>query len=70
VQGNALFPSTRGFRVSMNDVYIVVVKASERVGLLDSDSERMDDHFGMSLRSGMQCRSTGCGGVPPAHEEF
>ena len=45
VQGNALILSTWGFRISRNDVYLVEVKASERVGLLDSDSERMGDHL-------------------------
>ena len=35
----ALFLSTWGFRISRNDVNLVVVKAAERVGLLDSDSE-------------------------------
>ena len=41
----ALFLSTWGFRISRNDVNLVVVKAAERVGLLDSDSERLGDHF-------------------------
>ena len=41
----ALFLSTWGFRISRNDVYLVVVKAAERVGLHDLNSERMEDHF-------------------------
>ena len=41
----ALFLSTWGFRISRNDVYLLVVKAAERVGLHDPDSERMEDHF-------------------------
>lgn len=41
----ALFLSTWGFRISRSDVYEAVVKAAERVGLHDSASERMEDHF-------------------------
>ncbi|VVB69301.1 Tyrosine recombinase XerA [uncultured archaeon] len=41
----ALFLSTWGNRISRNDVYLVVVKAAERVGLHDPASERMEDHF-------------------------
>lgn len=41
----ALFLSTWGFRISWNDVCLLVVKAAERVGLHDPGSERMEDHF-------------------------
>jgi len=41
----ALFLSTWGFRISRNDVYLLVVTAAERVGLHDPGSERMEDHF-------------------------
>jgi integrase/recombinase XerD len=41
----ALFLSTWGFRISRNDVYLVVVNAAERVGLHDPNSDRMEDHF-------------------------
>ncbi len=42
---NAIFLSTWGFRISRNDVYLLVTKAAERVGLYDTNSERMEDHF-------------------------
>jgi integrase/recombinase XerD len=41
----ALFLSTWGFRIFRNDVYLLVVKAAERVGLHDPGSDRMEDHF-------------------------
>lgn len=44
-QETALFLSTRSFKISRNDVYLVVVNGAERVGLHDPDSENMEDHF-------------------------
>ncbi len=41
----ALFLSSRGSRISRNDVYLVVTKAAERVGLHNPESERLEDHF-------------------------
>lgn len=41
----SLFLSTWGFRISRTDVYWLVTKAAERVGLHDPSSERMEDHF-------------------------
>jgi integrase/recombinase XerD len=41
----ALFLSTWDNRISRNDVYLVVTKAAERMGLHNAESERMEDHF-------------------------
>ena len=42
---NALFVGERGERLERHGVYSVVTKYAERVGLHDSKSERMEDHF-------------------------
>jgi len=42
----ALFLSNWGYRISRTDVYEAVTKAAARVGLHDSGSERLEDHFG------------------------
>lgn len=42
----ALFLSNWGYRISRTDVYEAVTKAAARVGLHDSNSERLEDHFG------------------------
>lgn len=42
----ALFVGEHGGRLGRNGVYYMVVKHAERVGLHDSSSERMEDHFG------------------------
>ncbi len=41
----ALFLSIWGNRIGRNDVYMAVVKAAERVGLHDPNSDRMESHF-------------------------
>lgn len=41
----ALFLSSWGNRICRNDVYQVVTRAAERVGLHDSQSKRLEDHF-------------------------
>jgi integrase/recombinase XerD len=41
----ALFIGTWNNRVSRNDVYLVVTKAAERMGLHNPESERMEDRF-------------------------
>ena len=42
---NALFLSTWSYRTSRNDVYLLVVTAAQRVGLHNSESDKMEDHF-------------------------
>ena len=42
----ALFLSNWGYRISRTDVYEAVMKAAVRVGLHDSSSDRLEDHFG------------------------
>ncbi|MCJ7444073.1 MAG: tyrosine-type recombinase/integrase [Methanotrichaceae archaeon] len=42
---SALFISGWGDRISRNGVYLTVTKAAERIGLHNSDSDRMEDHF-------------------------
>lgn len=41
----ALFISDWGERISRNGVYLAVTNAAERIGLHDSGSERLEDHF-------------------------
>jgi len=41
----ALFLSSWGLRASRNDVYLAVTKAAERIGLHNTESDRMEDHF-------------------------
>ena len=41
----ALFISNFGMRLSRNGVYYSVVEAAKRIGLHDSTSERLEDHF-------------------------
>jgi len=41
----ALFLSSWGRRISRNDVYLTVTRAAERVGLHNSESDRLEDHF-------------------------
>ena len=42
---NALFIGERGGRLGRNGVYIAVTKHAQRVGLYDSDSDKMEEHF-------------------------
>jgi len=42
----ALFLSNWGYRISRTDVYEAVTKAAARVGMHDSSSDRLEDHFG------------------------
>jgi len=42
---NALFIGETGTRLNRNGVYIAVTKHAQRVGLHDSDSDKMEDHF-------------------------
>lgn len=42
----ALFLNAYGGRLNRNGVYEIVVKAAERVGLHDPESDRLEDHFG------------------------
>ena len=41
----ALFINAGGGRLNRNGIYMAVTKAAERIGLHDSKSERMQDHF-------------------------
>jgi integrase/recombinase XerD len=41
----ALFLNSWGHRISRNDVYLTVTRAAERVGLHNSASARLEDHF-------------------------
>lgn len=44
-QSPALFLSTWGYRISRTDVYELVTKAAEHIGLHDPTSDRLEDHF-------------------------
>jgi integrase/recombinase XerD len=43
----SLFINNQGDRLNRNGIYLAVTKAAEKVGLHDSDSERMEDHFSL-----------------------
>jgi integrase/recombinase XerD len=61
----ALFLSTWGFRISRNDVYLAVVKAAERVGLHNPDSEKDGRPFQPALCATLEHHISSEGG----HEE-
>jgi len=42
---SALFLNSEGDRLNRNGIYVVVTKAAERIGLHDSNSDRLEDHF-------------------------